>query len=102
MPGGWKPVTELETNILITQTEEVVEILNHGFRWVGENIELQPRITAAAEREVIRSHPASPTPLIRAAVVRHTEEINPAFENIRDLGQEIMQIGATTMQQLQL
>ena len=76
--------------------------MNCDFRWMGENIKLQPRMTAAAEREVIRSHPAFPTSLIRAAAVRHTEGINPTFENIRDLGQEIMQISAATMQQLQL
>ena len=40
MPGGWKPVTKLETQILTAQTQEMVKISNRDFRWAGENIEL--------------------------------------------------------------
>jgi hypothetical protein len=53
MPGGWKPVTELKSNILTAQTAEVLDISTCDFGWSGENIELQPQMTAAAGREAI-------------------------------------------------
>ena len=102
MPRGWKPVTELESNILTTQTQEVLDISTRDFGWSGENIELQPRMAAAAEREAIRSHAATPEPLISSAAMGCTEGINPAFGDIGDLGAGIAQIGAATMQQPQL
>ena len=101
MPGGWKLVTELESNILTAQTQEVLDISTRDFGWSGENIELQPRMTAAAGREAIRSHPATPEPLISSAAMGRTEGINPAFGDIGDLGAGIAQIGAATMQQPQ-
>ena len=93
MPGGWKPVTELESNILTAQTQEVLDISTRDFGWSGENIELQPRMAAAAGREAIRSHPATPEPLISSAAMGRTEGVNPAFGNIGDLGAGIAQIG---------
>ena len=101
MPGGWKPVTELESNILTAQTQEVLDISTHDFGWSGENSALQPRMTAAAGREAIRSRPATPQLLIGSAAIGHTEGINPAFGNIGDLGAGIAQIGTATTQQLQ-
>ena len=55
MPGGWRPVTELESNILTAQTQEVLDISTCDFSWSGENIELQPRMATAAGKEAIRS-----------------------------------------------
>ena len=101
MPGGWKPVTELESNILTTQTQEVLDISTRDFGWSGENIELQPRMAAVARREAIRSCATTPEPLISSAAIGRTEGINPAFGNIGDLGAGIAQIGAATMQQPQ-
>ena len=101
MPGGWKPVTELESNILTAQTKEVLDISTQDFGWSGENIELQPRMTAAAGREAIRSRAATPEPLISSTAMGHTEGINPAFGDIGDLGAGIVQIGAATTQQPQ-
>ena len=102
MPGGWKPVTELESNILTAQTQEVLDISTRDFGWSGENIELQPRMTAAARREAIRSRPATPEPLISSAAMGHTEGINPTFGDIGDLGAGITQIGVAITQQPQL
>ena len=61
MPEGWKPVTELESNILTAQTQEVLDISTHNFSWSGENIALQPRMTAAARRVAIHSFPTTPS-----------------------------------------
>ena len=102
MPGGWKPVTELESNILTAQTQEVLDISTRDFSWSGENIELQPRMAAAAGKEAIRSHAATPEPLISEAARGCTKGINPAFGYIGDLGVGIAQIGTATTQQLQL
>jgi hypothetical protein len=101
MPGGWRPVTELESNILTAQTQEVLDISTRDFGWSGENIELQPRMAAAARREAIRSHAATPEPLIGSVVMGHTKGINPIFGNIRDLGAGIAQISTATTQQPQ-
>ena len=101
MPGGWKPVMELESNILTAQTQEVLDISTRDFGWSGENIELQPRMAAAARKEAIRSHPATPEPLISSAAMGRTEGINPTFGDIGDLGAGIAQIGAASMQQPQ-
>ena len=60
MPGGWKPVTELESNILTAQMQEVLDISTRDFGWSGENIELQPRMAAVAGREALRSCTAMP------------------------------------------
>ena len=94
-------MTELESNILTTQTQEVMEISICNFGWAGENIQLQPRMAAVARREAIRSHPMSPTPLISTTVVGCMEGIHPTFRATVDLGQGIAQISATTTQQLQ-
>ena len=101
MPGGWKPVTELESNILTAQTKEVLDISTRDFGWSRENIELQPRMAAAAGKEAIRSCAATPEPLISPTAMGRTEGINPAFGDIGDLGAGIVQIGAATTQQLQ-
>ena len=101
MPGGWKPITKLESNILTTQTQEVLDISTCDFSWSGENIALQPRMAAAARKEAIWSHPVMPQLLISSAVIGRTEGINPAFGNIGDLGAGIAQIGATVTQQPQ-
>ena len=85
MPRGWKLVTELESNILTVQTKEVLDISTRDFGWSGENIELQPRMTVAAGREAIRSHAATPEPLISSAAMGCTKGINPAFGDIGDL-----------------
>ena len=82
MPRGWKPVTELESNILTAQTQEVLDISTRDFGWSRENIELQPRMAAAAGREAIRSRTATPEPLISSAAMGRTEGINPAFGDI--------------------
>ena len=76
MPGGWRPVTELESNILTTQTQEVLDISTRDFGWSGENIELQPRMAVAAGKEAIRSCAATPEPLISEATRGRTEGIN--------------------------
>ena len=101
MPGGWKPVTELESNILTAQTKEVLDISTQDFGWSGENIELQPKMATAAGREAIRSRTATPEPLISPAAMGRTEGINHAFGDIGDLGAGITQIGAATTQQPQ-
>ena len=101
MPGGWRPVTELESNILTTQTQEVLDISTQDVSWSGENIELQPRMAAAAGREAIRSRTATPEPLISKAAMGRTEGINPAFGDIGDLGAGITQIGVAMTQQPQ-
>ena len=98
MPRGWKPVSELESNILTTQTQEVLDISPQDFGWSRENIKLQPRMTMAARREAIRSCPVMPTAMISPAAVSHTEGINPAFGSIGDLGAGIVQISAAVMQ----
>ena len=82
--------------------KEVLDISTRDFGWSGENIKLQPRMAAVAGREAIRSRAVTPEPLIGSAVMGHTEEINPVFGNIGDLGAGIVQIGTATMQQLQL
>ena len=79
MPGGWKPVTELESNILTAQTKEVLDISTRDFGWSGENIKLQPRMMAAARREAIRSCPVTPEPLISSMAMGRTKGINPTF-----------------------
>ena len=79
-----------------------MEVSNRNFRWAGENIKLQPRMTVAVGREAIRSHLASPSLLISATVVGHTEGVNPTFGDVGDLGQGIAQIGTMIMQQPQL
>ena len=94
-------VTELESNILTAQTQEVLDISTRDFGWSRENIELQLRMTAAAGREAIRSHPATLEPLISSAAMGRTEGVNPVFGDIGDLGAGIAQIGAATTQQLQ-
>ena len=101
MPGGWRPVTELESNILTAQTQEVLDISTCDFGWSGENIELQPRMTTAAGKEAIRSCPTTPEPLISSAAMGCTEGINPTFGNIGDLGAGIAQISTTMTQQPQ-
>ena len=101
MPGGWKPVTKLKSNILTTQTKEVLDISTCNFCWSGENIELQPWMAAAARREAIRSRPTTPQPMISPEAVGCTEGFNPAFGNIGDLGAGIAQISAAVMQQPQ-
>ena len=58
-------------------------------------------MAAVAGREAIRSRPASPSPLVSAAAVGHTEGFNPTFGNVWDLGQGITQIGAAVTQQPQ-
>ena len=58
-------------------------------------------MAAAAGREAIRSHPATPDPLISDAAMGRTEGINPAFGDIGDLGAGIAQIGVATTQQPQ-
>ena len=98
MPGGWRPVTKLESNILTAQMQEVLEISTCDFGWSGENIELQPRMAAAAGKEAIRSRPVMPEPLISSTAMGRTEGINPALGNIGDLGAGIAQIGTATMQ----
>ena len=101
MPGGWRLVTELESNILTAQTQEVLDISTQDFGWSGENIELQPRMATVAGREAIRSCAATPEPLISGAAMGRTEGINPTFRNIGDLGAGIVQISAATTQQPQ-
>ena len=58
-------------------------------------------MAAAASREAVRSHPATPELLISKAAIGRTKGINPAFGNIGDLGAGIAQIGAAMMQQPQ-
>ena len=60
-------------------------------------------MAATVEKEAIRSHPASLSPLVTAAAVGQMERINPVFRitNPLDLGQGIVQIGAASMQALQ-
>jgi hypothetical protein len=101
MPGGWRLVTELESNILTAQTQEVLDISTRDFSWSRENIKLQPRMAAAARREAIRSRAATLEPLISGAAMGRTEGINPAFGYIGDLGAGIAQIGVATTQQPQ-
>ena len=101
MLGGWRPVTELESNILTAQMQEVLDISTRDFGWSGENIELQPRMAAAAGKEAIRSCVATLEPLISEAAKGRTEGINPAFRYVGDLGAGITQIGTATMQQPQ-
>ena len=101
MLGGWRPVTELESNILTAQTQEVLDISTRDFSWSGENIKLQPRMATAAGKEAIRSRPAMPKPLISKAAMGRTEGVNPAFGYIGNLGAGIVQIGAATTQQPQ-
>ena len=81
--------------------QEVLDISTRDFGWSGENIELQPRMAAAAGREAIRSRAATPEPLISSAAMGCTEGINPAFGDIGDLGAGIAQIGAAMTQQPQ-
>ena len=76
-----------------------MDISTRDFGWSGENIELQPRMAAAARREAIRSHAATLEPLISDAAMGCTEGINPAFRYIGDLGAGIAQIGVATTQQ---
>ena len=58
-------------------------------------------MAAAARKEAIRSHVATPELLISEAAKGRTEGINPTFGYIGDLGAGIAQIGAATTQQPQ-